>query len=74
MHRIFSTTATTDFTHEISSDHPGIYERNASDAEFIETDGKVKVYYNGGNQLGLMDNQTAEYPGSLKMLFESFFQ
>ncbi len=63
-----------DFTHEITPNHPGVYERNASDAEFIEADGKVKVYYNGGNQLGLMDNQTAEYSGTLKTLFESFFQ
>lgn len=52
---------------------PETYELNTSDAEFIELDGKVRVYFNGGNQLGVTDNQYAECDGSLKELFQSFF-
>ena len=63
-----------DFTHEIDPvNHPGIFERNASDAEFLEKNGKVYVYWNGGNQWGVSDSQTAEFDGSLKEFFTLFF-
>jgi len=63
-----------DFTHVIEPvNHPDEYEINASDVEFEEKDGKVIAYWNGGNQLGLGDSQSAECDGTLKQLFESFF-
>lgn len=63
-----------DFTKVIDMRHPGVYERNASDAEFIEQDAVVTVYWCGGNQLGLANTYRAEYDGTLQQLFESFFQ
>lgn len=53
--------------------HPDVYEINTSDAEFIEEDGKVIVYYCGGNQLGVMDSAMAEYEGTMFQLFNEFF-
>ena len=53
--------------------HPAVFEINASDAEFIEKDGKVNVFYCGGNQQGVCDNATAEFNGSLLDLFHKFF-
>jgi subtilisin family serine protease len=61
-----------DFQHEVLS-HPGIYEINASDVEFIELNGKVKAYSCGGNQLGAHDWFTCEYEGTMGELFKSFF-
>lgn len=64
-----------DFTHVIDPEnHPDQFEINASDVEFEEKDGKVIAYWNGGNQWDLGDAQSAEYDGSLKQLFESFFE
>lgn len=64
-----------DFTHVIEPvNHPDQFEINASDVEFEEKDGKVIAYWNGGNQWDLCDSQSAEYDGSLKQLFESFFE
>ena len=54
--------------------HPDVYEINASDAEFIENNGKVTVFYCGGNQLGIADNACAEYDGTLLQLFHLFFK
>jgi alpha-L-fucosidase len=54
--------------------HPAVFEINASDAEFIEKDGKVSVFYCGGNQQGVCDNATAEFNGSLLDLFHKFFK
>jgi len=63
-----------DFTHVIEPvNHPDVYEINASDVEFEEVNGKVIAYWNGGNQWDLGDSQSAEYDGTLKQLFESFF-
>lgn len=53
--------------------HPDVFEINASDAEFIEKNGKVTVYYCGGNQQGVADNKSAEFKGTLAELFQSFF-
>lgn len=53
--------------------HPAVFEINASDAEFIEKDSKVSVFYCGGNQQGVCDNATAEFNGSLLDLFHKFF-
>jgi len=52
---------------------PELLETNASDAEFLEKDGKVIVYWNGGNQENLGGALVSEYPGTLQALFESFF-
>lgn len=54
-------------------EYPDVYEINASDAEFIEHDGKVTVFYCGGNQQGVMDAATAEYDGTLLQLFNEYF-
>ena len=54
--------------------HPDVYEINASDAEFIEKEGKVTVHYCGGNQQGIADNATAEFDGTLHQLFSLFFK
>ncbi len=63
-----------DYTHRPNPvEYPDVYELNASDAEFIELDGKVKVFWAGGNQLGVCDSYEAEYPGTLTELFESIF-
>ena len=61
-----------DFQHEVLC-HPGIFEINASDVEFIELNGKVKAYSCGGNQLGAHDWFTCEYQGTMGELFKSFF-
>ena len=53
---------------------PEVYDVNASDAEFIEEDGKVKVFFIGGNQWGVSDNQVAEYNGTADQLFQEFFK
>ena len=52
---------------------PGCKDINASDAEMIERDGKVLVWWNGGNQAGCSDLKCAEYKGSMQQLLESFF-
>lgn len=62
-----------DYSHEVIG-HPGIYEINTSDAEFIELNKNlVKAYSCGGNQLGAHDWYTCEYKGSMQELFNSFF-
>lgn len=53
---------------------PGVREINASDAEFLEEDGIVKVFWAGGNQQGVLDEQYGEYEGTLAELLESFFE
>ncbi len=53
---------------------PGVTEINASDVELIERDGKVLVYWNGGDQYTCGDHKTAEYPGTLKQLMEYFYR
>ena len=63
-----------DFAHAVDPvRHPGVFELNASDAEFEEENGRVRAYWCGGNQNGLGDSQTAVCDGTLKHLFESFF-
>ena len=53
---------------------PHLCEDNASDAEYLEKDGKVVVFWNGGNQENLGGAYMSECPGTLKELFESFFK
>lgn len=53
--------------------HPEVFEINASDAEFLEKDGRVTVFFCGGNQLGVADNKCAQFNGTLAQLFQSFF-
>ncbi len=53
--------------------HPDVYERNASDAELCEWQGKTLIYFNGGNQLGVCDLQWADYDGTPRQLLEAFF-
>lgn len=62
-----------DYTHPIT-DGNGIMEINASDAEFIEIDGKVKACGAGGNQLGVKDRFTCWYNGPMAELFAGFFK
>ena len=62
-----------DYTHEVLN-HKGIFEINASDAEFLEVNGKVRAHACGGNQLGAHDWYTCEYDGPMQELFSSFFQ
>ena len=62
-----------DYDHIISGSS-GIREINASDAEFIEINGKVKAYGAGGNQLGTKDRFTCRYNGSMAKLFSGFFE
>jgi alpha-L-fucosidase len=52
--------------------HPEVFEFNASDAEYIEIGDKVRVYFLGGNQQGVWDNQYAECKGSRQEGFQSF--
>lgn len=54
-------------------ERPELQQTNASDAEFLERDGKVICYWNGGNQVNLGGSYVSEYSGTLKQLFESFF-
>lgn len=64
-----------DFNNRPDPEHfPEVYDVNASDAEFIEEDGKVKVFFIGGNQWGVSDNQVAEYNGTADQLFQEFFK
>lgn len=53
--------------------HPGIHEINASDAELCMWQGKTVIYFNGGDQTGLIDLQEASYDATLRELLESFF-
>lgn len=63
-----------DYTrHTDPVNHPDVLEKNASDAELIEADGKVTVFWNGGNQMGVADSQEAEFTGTKRELFELFF-
>ena len=61
-----------DFNHEVLS-HKGVFEINASDAEFLEVNGKVISHSCGGNQLGAHDWCRCEYNGTMHRLFSSFF-
>ena len=64
-----------DFNNRPDPEHfPEVYDVNASDAEFIEEDGKVKVFFIGGNQWGVSDNQVAEYNRTADQLFQEFFK
>ena len=62
-----------DYTHPILGGN-GIMEINASDAEFIEINGRVKACGAGGNQLGVKDRFTCWYNGTMAELFKSFFK
>ena len=57
-------------------ERPDLQQINASDAEFLERDGKVFAFWSGGNQVthGFARHYRSEYTGTLKQLFESFFQ
>ena len=64
-----------DYTHRpMPVEHPDVYEINTSDAEYVEENGKVTVYYCGGNQHGVCDFATAEYEGTLFQLFNEYFK
>ncbi|MBP1583398.1 MAG: hypothetical protein J6866_05540 [Victivallales bacterium] len=54
--------------------YPDVYEFNTSDVEFIEDNGKLRIYFSGGNQLGVGDDQTAEREGTLLDTLSSFFK
>ena len=52
---------------------PDVHEISASDVELVEFEGKVHIWWNGGNQEGIADLQHAVYNGTRKQLLESFF-
>ncbi|MBR6471810.1 MAG: hypothetical protein IKS83_08430 [Victivallales bacterium] len=52
---------------------PDVHEVNASDVELVEFDGRVRLWWNGGNQKGISDLQYAEFHGTRRQLFEAFF-
>jgi alpha-L-fucosidase len=49
-------------------------ERNASDAELCEWKGKTFIYFSGADQQYAGDLQWAEFDGTPRALFESFFK
>lgn len=51
-----------------------IHECNASDAEVVYWKGKSLVYFTGGDQQKASDLQWAEFDGTPRELFESFFR
>ena len=53
---------------------PDVHEINASDVELVEFEGKVHIWWCGGNQEGIGDVQHAVYNGTQKQLLESFFE
>ncbi len=52
---------------------PDVHEINASDVEMVEFQGKVHIWWCGGNQGGVDDLQHATYHGSRQQLLEAFF-
>ncbi len=63
-----------DYTHETNpEDYPGVFEINASDAEMIEWQGHVLVWWNGGDQCSCGDHKLAEFAGTRRELCERFF-
>lgn len=54
--------------------NPGKFETNASDLELLEWNNKVYLWWNGGNQQGTGDSQSAYFNGSLKEYLEYFFR
>ena len=54
--------------------HPGRFECNASDLEMLEWKNKVFLWWNGGDQQGTGDSQSAEFDGSMKDFLEYFFK
>ena len=57
-------------------ERPDLQQTNASDAEFLEKDGKTYAFWCGGNQetAGFARHYRSEYSGTLRQLFESFFR
>ena len=54
--------------------HPDVYEISVSDAEYRQLPGCLRVYFIGGNQWGVSDNQVAEYPGTMRDFFHEFYR
>ncbi len=54
--------------------YPEVKECNASDVELCEWKGKTIIYFNGGDQINCGDLQYAEFDGTPRQLFESFFR
>ena len=52
---------------------PALEEKNASDAEVCYFRGKTLVYFTGSDQQVAGDLQRAEFAGTPRELFESFF-
>ena len=53
--------------------YPGRFECNASDLELLEWKNKVYLWWNGGDQQGTGDSQSAEFDGSLKEFLQAYF-
>lgn len=63
-----------DYSHQPDPEHhPDVFEINASDAEFLEENGKTTVYCNGGNQMGISDSAISVFNGTMQELFLRFF-
>ncbi len=54
-------------------DFPGVMEKNASDAELCEWQGKTIIYFGGGNQAGCGDTKEAVFNGLPSDLLKTFF-
>jgi|GEM_PF-1667640 len=54
--------------------HPDVYEISVSDAEYRQMPDHLRVYFIGGNQWGVSDNQVAEYPGTMRDFFHEFYR
>ena len=64
-----------DFEHRPDPErHPDVYEISVSDLEYRQLPDRLKIYYIGGNQWGVCDNQVAEYPGTLREFFHEFYK
>ena len=52
---------------------PGVVDINASDFAMCQWGEKVIMHWNGGNQMGCFDLQSAEFEGTEQQFLESFF-
>lgn len=53
--------------------HPDVFEISVSDMEYRQMKDHLRVYYIGGNQWGVCDNQVAEYFGTMREFFHEFY-
>ena len=60
---------------DVHPGHPdGGKECNASDPDLVEWQGRTRVYFTGGNQTWGGDLQYAEFDGTIREFFESYYE